>query len=751
MYLKKPGYKKVIIKNLYTVWIPPVPEKHKIQGWELKKEDQFWQRKPIPEWYHERRKEEAEIQAEEKKLVESGDLDKVRYFDPQCEEYRREEWRRRVYGHWFMNNGKPVYITGLHYFYLQWCELDVGYPTFYMSQVKRFYFRQLCWEDPFCLGYFIAGPRGFGKSAEETAAQLENITKAPAKRFAAIQSKNSKDAEVLFTEKMVPMFNGLPHFFKPEFSHGSNPRGGFNLTRLRVTGKDAKDVQYGPEYELSSTVTHYSAKDKALDNKTLCDTIQDEIGKLEPDEGDITKRMGFVIKAVYRNDAKVGIIRGTSTIEEMKKGGEKALIIWTGSDPNERDRNGYTTSKLYKYFVSALETKVKFVDKYGYIDEDKARKEVMGDWKAVENDPDEYASRRRKDPLSEDDMFIKDQSETPFPVVIINDTINNIQEELRKKNIGREVKTRELGRKGNLEYISGKLDTDVMWVDDPNGLFTVYNMPEAYRGTRKVLNNCRFVSDGDKKLWLPCNDDLFTGGCDPRRWRRTKDKRSSKMAAYGIWRYDPLVDSVDKPLSEWLSQSISWKYHGRSLDPNDDYENIIKALRYFGHRIAPEANVSDFTKHIWDRGYWKYMITRKDFDTKVLAGKSKNPLSKENAVDNTTEVGEALIKRTIRFLILHGIRIKDLELMEQFRKFDISNPHPYDLVIAFGYAMLAMEHRINYNYVHLTDTTGEPETYFPVFDASGLQSKPMERFSDDDDDLDEDIQSSINKAYYGSF
>ena len=29
-----------------------------------------------------------------------------------------------------MNNGKPTYITGTHYMYLQWSKIDVGAPDF---------------------------------------------------------------------------------------------------------------------------------------------------------------------------------------------------------------------------------------------------------------------------------------------------------------------------------------------------------------------------------------------------------------------------------------------------------------------------------------------------------------------------------------------------------------------------------------------------------------------------------------------
>ena len=39
--------------------------------------------------------------------------------------YIDEEFKRREEGFWFMNNGKPTYITGTHYMYLQWSKIDV--------------------------------------------------------------------------------------------------------------------------------------------------------------------------------------------------------------------------------------------------------------------------------------------------------------------------------------------------------------------------------------------------------------------------------------------------------------------------------------------------------------------------------------------------------------------------------------------------------------------------------------------------
>jgi hypothetical protein len=44
--------------------------------------------------------------------------------------YIDDEFKRREEGFWFINKGKPTYITGTHYMYLQWSKIDVGHRTF---------------------------------------------------------------------------------------------------------------------------------------------------------------------------------------------------------------------------------------------------------------------------------------------------------------------------------------------------------------------------------------------------------------------------------------------------------------------------------------------------------------------------------------------------------------------------------------------------------------------------------------------
>jgi hypothetical protein len=731
MYLNLPGSIRYIVKDLYPVYLPALPPRNQILNHDLKRSDQMWRRTPLPPFWEERRAEEIYNQDLEAKLVEEGSIPRVRYFDKVLENYRRQEWQRRTYGVYLYINGVATYLTGPHYWFLQWCKMDHpdndGYPIFYMPQLDRWYFRQRCMEDPWCLGYLIVGPRGFGKTAEEVAAVLENITKPGHNRHAAIQSKNAEDAErVIFQEKMVPMFNALPDFFKPQYSHGTDPKDSMWFRRQAVRSKKAKFVKHGEEYELGNSILCYPPQTLTLDGKTLADLLNDEIGKIIPvKDTDAYARNVVNVRTVIRNNQKRGLIRATTTVEEMDKGGDECFSIWEESNPARRDGNGYTISKLYKFFVSAVETQTQFADKFGNIPHEVAYRHIMNERAPVMDDNYKLSMLMRKNPTTEEEAFLKDQSKCIYDVMIISKRISEL------KMLNRPM------RRYTAEWVNGKVDGDVELVEYKEGPITLYYDPDQYwSAKRKLLNACTFeMSDrNDKQLWLPCNNDLFRASTDPIRFVKTTDKRASMMAGHGMMLYIPDLDNGKEDSRNWISHNIMWEYHARHTDPTDDFENMIKLMRYFGHSIMPEANAGEFIKHLYSRGYQKFLIVRKHFDFEVLSNKlSKNKLSGDNAVSSNTEVIESYVRRTAAWIRRHGHRINSLPLLEQLLSFDAKEPTAFDLAVSFGYGVLAMEADLqDYDF----NSQKESEMVLQAFkryDISGNQSKLIPAYTEEDE------------------
>ncbi|MGC3945338.1 MAG: hypothetical protein QM762_12630 [Chryseolinea sp.] len=739
MYLKTPGSTRYLIKDQYEVWIPKLPDRHFILNSDLKRSDQFWRRTPLPKFYEERRLEEAYHQDREQGLVDSGELKQVSFRDPVLENYRRQEWFKRTFGVFFMNNGVPIYLTGKHYFYLQWCKMDHpendGYPLFYLPQIDRFYFRDLCWEDPYSYGYLMIGPRGFGKTSEESAFMIETMTRPGHNRHAAIQSKTEDDAKItIFQEKMVPMFNNLPDFFKPQYSHGSAPTEKMTFRRLAKKGIQSQTIKHGDDYELGNTILCYPPHNKALDGKTLSLVINDEIGKLKPDVSmDAYTRHAVNYRCVFRNQQKRGIIAATTTVEEMDQGGDECYEIWEESDPTKRDGNGNTVSKIYRLFVSAVETQTDLADKFGVIPREAAYAKIMNEREPVKEDNAKLTLLMRKNPTTVEEAFLRDQTKCQYDVMILSKRISELE---RMKN--------KPGRKYSLEWVNGKIDGDVELVEYKDGPLTLYYDPDVmWSKSRKLLNACEsFIDDNNKRIWLPVNNDLFRSATDPIRFVKSDDKRASQMAAHGMMRYIPDLDH-GKELKDWISNNIMWEYLNRDTDPENDYENVIKLMRYFGHSIMPENNAGDFVKHLFSRGYQRFVIVRKNFDASVLINKfSKNSLNADQAVHSNTEVIESYVRRTAAFIRRHGHRINSLALLKQLLEFDPKKPTKYDLAVSFGYAIISLEADLD-EYDMSEKQAQQAVDLFTRFDVSGNTSRIIQPTTSGDDEDTADFENPL--------
>jgi hypothetical protein len=130
--------------------------------------------------------------------------------------YIEEEFDRREDGDgfWFMNNGKPTYITGSHYMYLQWTSIDVGYPDFREANRILYIFWEASKADTRAFGMVYLKIRRSGFSFMSSSECVNVATLARDSRI-GILSKTGTDAKKMFTDKVVPINSKLPFFFKP--------------------------------------------------------------------------------------------------------------------------------------------------------------------------------------------------------------------------------------------------------------------------------------------------------------------------------------------------------------------------------------------------------------------------------------------------------------------------------------------------------------------------------------------------------
>jgi homing endonuclease-like protein/LAGLIDADG DNA endonuclease family protein len=280
MYLEIPQGSKTNIQGL-DCHIPPegyvwnmVTKKLEPRGVHKRSDiisEQFWERMPLPTWYKSKVKEED---AYEKRRKE----DDPPYYDEVYEKYKQQEWDRRLNGFWFMNNGVPTYLTGSHYVFLQWWQIDIGYPKFRIPDMEYFYFLQYCIEDPDSMGMLEITKRRFGKTFRGGLFLYEYPTRTKMTN-GGIQSKTGNDAKKVFAKAVINPFKKLPRFFRPEYdmSLGITPKSEIRFQQTNVRGKKAEDGL--DKEELGSMIDFQSADTVAYDGQKLHRYFSDEWAK----------------------------------------------------------------------------------------------------------------------------------------------------------------------------------------------------------------------------------------------------------------------------------------------------------------------------------------------------------------------------------------------------------------------------------------------------------------------------------------
>lgn len=707
MFFPIKGGQKITVGEGFQCWIPPAPnDTSQIINYGLPIEEQYWKREPIPKWYIERSLEEEYKQGIDRELILKGKK-KTMFIDPMCERYRRREWHRRTWGVHIMINGECVYLTNHHYFYLQWCKFDHkendGYPFYYEFSRDSFRIRSWCENNPKSLGYLFIAARGTGKTNEELACIVNRATMFHNHR-AALQSNDFEVGAkgVLIQAKTVPLFNALPKFFKPEFAHGTNTQSELVFRRRSISGKASTELEFGPDIELLSTIFAVAPGEKVLDKETLGDALEDEVGKNDPKKvADVYVRHETNLKTVFRNHRKIGLLRKTTTVEEMNEGGDECHKLWKDSDMKILDGNGFTTSKIHRHLISSLDTDTSLEDyidakgknygpacnKYGQVNREIANIKIQNDFDALKSDLKKLGSRMRKSPRNETEAFIKDQSKSIFNVMLLSNRLERIRNHMPKPPYVR----------GNLYWVKDKFGP-VWWErDDHAGRFNWAWFPDEFSLIKepdkaKILNNVGEEWGYDSKgfsrlLKYPKNDHLFRIGSDPIKYSKTKNPRASKAAVHGFRLFDGLAD-YGKDKKDWVSHNFIFEYLNRPEDPETTFEDTAMACIFLGCKLLPERNVPSLNSYFETNGLEKFLAYPKDFISSTVELQVN---SDDAGYASTSEVIDYYTRRLISFINNHTDRMPFDNTIEDWLNFDSSNPTKSDATVSSGFTLVHAE------------------------------------------------------------
>jgi hypothetical protein len=577
--------------------------------------------------------------------------DEIEFYDERLEDYKKQEWDRRLNGFWYMNNGTPTFLTGLHYLYLQWWPIDIGYPKFRMPDLEKFYFMDYCIQDPLCMGMLEVTKRRFGKSFVAGLFVSEYITRTKMTN-GGIQSKTGSDAKKFFAKTVVNPFRRLPKFFRPEYdmSLGVNPKTEMRFQKTNVRGRKAEDSV--DKDELGSIIDHQSADTVAYDGQKLHRYVADECGKTT--EVNVYDRHEVVRYCLLDDEGKIiGKALYTTTVEKLtteKDGVQDAFkLLWEESNQDKRQENGTTSSGLYRFFMSAKRTRN--FDDFGFPDENKTLDMILADRETVKNNSRALSARVRKEPLTIDEAFSTDSDKCIFNVINIGAREQYLKENpVLKRHI---MFYRDIDQIVRWRNINDKED-DFHWV-----ITQFPNPGEENKHTFDVkTRKPGRVSDGAIAIDGYSNSQ---GG-----------KYGSKASAWIGRRYDLLNP-------EQTGKAIGHLY-GRPQVKETLHEQVLLAAEFYGYQAWYEHNSDDYLSYFRDRGRVGYLgsypISTIDPSKRETADRHKGFPTTPFSLTKQADVG-------IMYFESHIDSIDFENLLEDAKKFDPNNRTDYDITVSF--------------------------------------------------------------------
>ena len=602
--------------------------------------------------------------------------------------YIESEFDRREEGFWFYNNGTPTYITGTHYMYLQWTKIDIGKPEFREANRIFYIFWEACKADKRSFGMCYLKIRRSGFSFMGSCEAVNTATISKDARV-GILSKTGSDAKKMFTDKVVPISNNYPFFFKPIQDGMDRPKTelAYRVPASKITKKNMFETEDEELEGLDTTIDWKNTADNSYDGEKLKLLIHDESGKwLKPDN--IINNWN-VTKTCLRLGSKViGKCMMGSTSNALDKGGENFKKLFYNSDVTKRNQNGQTKSGLYNLFIPMEWNFEGYIDKYGMpvfntpdtgvegSDGELIYQGALNYWEneveSLKKDPDVLNEFYRQFPRTDSHAFRDESKQSLFNLTKIYQQIDYNDSLIKEHYLTR----------GRFSWKDGIKDTKVVWSPDNRGRFLVSWIPE------KNLQNCRVNQNGK---YLPGNEHLGSFGCDSYDISGTVGGGGSNGALHGLTKFN--MDNA--PSNEFFLE-----YVARPQTAELFFEDVLMACVFYGMPILVENNKPRLLYHFKNRGYRKYCMNRPDKVYNKLSKSEKEiggiPNSSEEVKQAHASAIESYIEKHVG-MDMDGMFREKLDMgsmyfnrtLEDWARFNINNRTKFDATISSGLAIMA--------------------------------------------------------------
>lgn len=665
-----PNKKNIVEIGELKVELPTMPKLSEMRNYGLPKHEQKFQYEVIPPQYYRWKK---------------GSDEKERFIDLM--------FHLRDNGEWWLINGKPVYITGVAWFFFNFWHLQEGnLPKFRMEAVEYFWVEDWVYRNPFIMGMAIVKRRQEGISAKINCSIYARTTRL--KYAHAGMMGDNDDRSKANIQKTWIAHNKMPDFFKPKIK-GTNksPRGlFFTLPEDKQSLKKLIDNKDDAEFEgLESSIIQEASVLGAFDGDRLHQFYMDEFGKIwrfNPNE-QLNKIRPF-LESIKGDGSFSGKAIFGSTVEDSSENAiqiEKIMSymaqMWQDSNPNKLNALGATKNGLVRYFRDCIST-TNIIDEFGFPIKEKAAQ--MWEMKVKEfEDAKDYkglSSFRRMNPrYIEDALSMTTQGCILFPH-LLNKKIASIR-------LGQDMNGNEqppLAKRGNLIWTDSSW-TAVRWMHDPNGKWSISQHP--------IEPNAKRIRNGRA---APANGKTYCMALDPTdvAGATSKEADLSKTGMVVKRKFDRSAESPDiefythegveriRNPEKMVTNRVVCTYHHRNDDPYDNFVDALKTAVYYGAPILVEKN-SPYTYNRLNEDYPNYLANRPQDGTKVMARKGvRTRVVPEKGIRTTTANKGTYTDVTVSYFHDYIPTIEHLDLLTDALNFNGLNLTKCDLIAAFA-------------------------------------------------------------------
>ena len=608
------------------------------------------------------------------------DTDGIPIYTDEQEQFVRDEYHKIRNGYFFYNNGEVTYITGLHYFYLNyWTLEDGGRPDYRDADRRWFLFREKCESNPQCFGIIRIKKRREGATSQEACALIYKAIFKPKSNCGIVSKTGNPDARDVFQKMVVWGYKNLPVFLKPSVEDDSSKT---SLIFSKPKNKKLKNIRYkgkifDDDIGLESVIDYRATALNSYDSGRVTAVLIDEGGKW-PKDVPINKYWPIVKKTLTKGMIKVGFAVIPSTVNDSENGGMEFKELFDGSNHFE---SNMTATGLYQYFSPAYDGYEGFIDEYGMsiidtpndrqrryikekfgIDIEYGAKEFLQKQREIIKDQTALSEEIRMNPFSVEEAFKIDAKKCYFNSDKIYEQINFLAENPVKM------------RKGNFYWKDGQKGGDVYFQDSSEGLWSILELPSV----------ANYYQMGDRGK-TPANTALYTIGVDPFRNSMANAKYGSMGSAWIMKKYnttDP--ENTGMPVGHFFGRPKLKKMFD---------EEMIKAAVYFGCKLVYELDAGDD-------------VVGMAMELKLINYMSKTPSSaikpgreaqktKEWGVKSSDPFAMSQqLELAIQFIENHCHKIYWSELLEELLVYDHMNRTIFDRSVSFMISLLGMvEHR----------------------------------------------------------